>query len=185
MNFVTRFATVAALIVAANAIAEESASNDARQMLARADLANARVAVDSIALDQYVGRYVADSGVEFIVVEENNGLTIDMPESWGVTESRLRAEDTSDFFVASVSVLVSFDVTADGRVAGLVAYPSRGEAPITAVKMPLRRGVVTIQDVFADEDSLVLATAPTRRGIVTIHDVYEELPSTQIAAATK
>ena len=83
MNLATRFATVAALTAfAANAIAEDSASNDARRMLARADLANARVASASIALDEYVGRYVTDNGAEFIVVLEDDALIIELPSSW-------------------------------------------------------------------------------------------------------
>jgi hypothetical protein len=181
MNRLTRFATFAALTVAANAFAEESASHDARRMLARAELSNAQAAAASIALDEYVGRYVTSDGVEFVVVIENNALVIDLPADWGATESRLRAEGTGDFFVADVSVLVSFR-TVDGRVTGLVAYPARSEAPVMAVRVPLSRGIVTIEDVYKSPG--VLATAPIRRGIVTIHDVYEDVP-TRLAAATE
>ena len=182
MNRLTRFATFAALtVVAANAFAEESALHDPRRMLARAELGNVQVAAAPIALDEYVGRYVTSDGVEFVVVIEDNSLVIDLPADWGATESRLRAEGASDFFVADVSVLVSFE-TANGRVTGLVAYPARSESPVTAVRMPLRRGIVTIEDVYASPG--VLATAKVRRGIVTIHDVYEDVP-TQLAAATE
>lgn len=179
MNFITRFATVAAFTVAANAVAEESVGNDARRMIARADLASAHAPIEALALDEYAGHYVAASGVEFIVVEEDNALTIDLPASFGVTTSRLRAEGTGDFFVASVPVLVSFDA-AGGRVTSLTAYPPGGESPIKALKMPLRRGIVSIDDVYEHAASRAPATPALPRGIVTIHDVREE---PQVAAA--
>jgi hypothetical protein len=182
MNIVTRFATLATLIVAATAVAEESNSDNDRLLLARAELAGASVAVDSVALDEYVGRYLADSGVDFVVVHEDGALVIELPETWGVLEAKLVAEGAGDFVAAEVAVRVSFERDSDGRVTGLLAYP-RGEAPIAAVKMPLLRGVVTIEDVNTDAIAEAAIAHTMRRGIVTIEDVYDAPGVLSVAAA--
>ena len=149
MNLVTRFAALAALTIAATATAEESGANNDRLLLARADVVGAHIALDSIALDDYVGRYVSDGGIELFVVREDGALTIEWPETSSIAQLRLVAQDAGDFVAADAAVRVSFETGADGRVAGLVAYP-RGETPIAAVKMPLPRGIVTIEDVSAN-----------------------------------
>lgn len=166
MNLVTRFATFALLTLAATAGAEESNSSNDRLSIARAELASARSA-ESIALDEYVGRYVAGVGVEFFVVRDGDALTIVTPESWMIAESSLVGERAGDFIAAEIATHVSF-ATEGGRVTGLTAYP-RGAAPIAAVKAPLRRGTVTIQDVDAQQ----ALAFKTRHGIVTIEDIYD------------
>jgi hypothetical protein len=146
MSFVRAFGLVAVCSITTSAFAEESAQNVAafRQVLARAD---ADVRVDeAVAADRYTGRYRSADGVVFYVVQEDGSLTIDLPANWGATESRLRAEPAG-LFVAEASTVVKFETDTAGRVTGLVAYPANGGAAITAVKEPLPRGVVTIQDV--------------------------------------
>ncbi len=160
MNLVTRITTVAAFAVAGNALAEDAVSNgDARTSLALADLRGAHgpSQVDPATLRDYVGRYKADGGIEFVVFVENDALVIELPEKWGVAESRLRAEGMGALFVADVSVIVSFDIDAYGRVTALTAYPPQGES-ITAAKSALRRGIVTIEDVDAPRVQVAAAT---------------------------
>ncbi|HEX5047375.1 MAG TPA: hypothetical protein VFX89_09665 [Gammaproteobacteria bacterium] len=166
MNFVTRLAMLAAFTIAATAGAEESSSNDDRVRLARAELANAQAA-DSLTLDDYAGRYVTRGGAEFFVVRDGDSLTIVTPASWIIEESPLVADGDGELVAPKIAARVSFAIDA-GRVTGLTAYP-QGAAPIAAVKAPLRRGIVTIQDVDAQE----ALAFKSRRGFVTIEDVYD------------
>jgi hypothetical protein len=167
MTFVRAFGLVAVCSITTSAFAEESAQNVAafRQVLARAG-ADVR-ADEAVASDRYTGRYRSADGVVVYVVQEDGSLTIDLPANWGATESRLRA-DSAGLFVAEASTVVRFEMDAEGRVTGLVAYPPNGAAAITAVKEPLPRGVVTIHDVPKEQ---------IRRGIVTIEDVPTSVTS--------
>ena len=173
MSFVRAFGLVAVCSITTSALAEESAPTpDFRHMFARADAA-ARVD-EAAALDRYIGSYrSADNGVFYVVQEEDGSLTIDLPANWATSESRLRADTAGGYFVAEAPTVVRFETDTAGRVTGLVAYPANGRDAITAVKEPMRRGVVTIVDVPA---------AKVRRGIVTIEDVPTDVASVAVAA---
>jgi len=165
MSFVRAFGLVAVCSITTSALAEESAPNAAefRQMLARADVG---VRVDEVATsDRYAGSYRSADGVVFYVVQEDGSLTIDLPANWDASESRLRADAAGGYFVAEAATVVKFETDDAGRVTGLVAYPANGREGITAVKEPMRRGRVTIQDVPASQ---------VHRGIVTIEDIATE-----------
>jgi hypothetical protein len=145
---------------------------DFRHLLARAD---AVASVDeAAALDRYTGSYrSADNVVFYVVQEEDGSLTIDLPANWGASESRLRPDTAGGYFVAVAPTVVRFETDAAGRVTGLVAYPANGRDAITAEKEPMRRGIVTIDDVPAEQ---------VRRGIVTIEDVPTGVASVAVVA---
>ncbi|HEX5047273.1 MAG TPA: hypothetical protein VFX89_09155 [Gammaproteobacteria bacterium] len=172
MSFVRAFGLVAICSITTSALAEESAPlPDFRHVLARAD-ADVRVA-EPAALDRYTGSYRSADGVVFYVVQEEDGsLTIDLPANCA-SESRLRADTASGYFVAESPTVVRFEADAAGRVTGLTAYPANGREAIAAVKEPMRRGVVTIDDVPPEQ---------LHRGIVTIEDVPTDAASVAVAA---
>ena len=171
MSFVRAFGLVAVCSITTSAFAEESATTVAelRHLLARADAA---VRVDDTP-DRYTGSYRSADGMVFYVVQEDGSLTIDLPASSDAAPSRLRADAAGNYFVAAVTTVVKFDTDADGRVTGLVAYPANGGAAIAAAKDPLRRGIVTIED---------LPAMRVRRGIVTIEDVATDGNNVAVAA---
>src|SRR5262245_49861279 len=171
MSFVRAFGLVAVCSITTSALAEESAPMpDFRHLLARADAA---VHIDqAAALDRYTGSYrSADNVVFYVVQEEDGSLTIDLPANLSASESRLRADTAGGYFVAETPTVVRFETDAAGRVTGLVAYPAKGRDAITAVKEPMRRGIVTIDDVPA---------AQIRHGIVTIEDVPTDVASVAV-----
>ena len=173
MSFVRAFGLVAVCSITTSALAEESAPMpDFRHVLARADAA---VRVDeTAALDRYTGSYrSADDVVFYVVQEEDGSLTIDLPASWGAAESRLRADTAGGYFVAGAPTVVRFETDGAGKVTGLVAYPANGRDAIAAVKEPMRRGVVTIDDLPAELLS---------RGVVTIEDVPTEVAGVAVVA---
>ena len=145
---------------------------DFRHMLARAD-AGVRID-DSVASDRYCGSYRSADGVVFYVVQQEDGsLAIELPANWGAAESPLRADAAGGYFVVAAETVVRFENDADGRVTGLVASLANARNSITALKEPMRRGVVTIDDLPAEL---------LRRAIVTIEDVDAEVPSVAVAA---
>jgi Domain of unknown function (DUF3471) len=147
MNLAKGFAIVATFSVASSAFADESIpSTVGRQVIARADT-NAAQTGRTATLDEYAGCYETADGMAFVVVREEDGLTIDLPEGWAFRESRLRADGSEGLFVAELAVAVTFEVDADGSVQSVTVYPPNGQAAIEAAKTPSRRGIVTIHDI--------------------------------------
>ena len=163
MNRFTRVVLAAALSFTSTTFAQESVPStaDTRHMIARADGKGvaAEMAVDSALLDEYAGRYEAESGVAFIIVRQRDFLTIELPESWGLAELRLRAKGTRDFFVAEVPLSISFQTDGNGHVNGLVMRSPREQQAIPAARMAIRHGIVTIHDVYEDGASVKIAAS--------------------------
>ena len=146
MNLAAGFALAATFSVASTAFAEETShSLEERFVVARADAAAAHGAA-MISLDECSGRYRTADGLEFVILRDGETLTMELPEALTSRETRLHA-DGSGVFVADPAVLLSFWTDTDGRVTSIAVYAERGAPPIEAVKMPSRRGVVTIHDV--------------------------------------
>jgi uncharacterized protein DUF3471 len=147
MNLAKGFAIVATFAVASSALADESVpSVVSRHVLARADT-HAGQTGRAATLDEYAGCYETADGMAFIIVRDEDGLAIDLPEGWAFRESRLREDGSGGFFVAEPAGLVTFEIDAEGRVQGVVIHPSNGQAAIEAAKAPSRRGIVTIHDI--------------------------------------
>ena len=170
MNRLSGIVLAVAMSFTASTFAAESTTADVRESAVGAHVTTAEIVRDATSLDQYTGRYEAD-GIVFVVVLEENMLTIELPETWAFPQVALRAEGANGFFAAEVPVIVTFQTNDHGQVTGLVAYPPNGQAPLSATKVALRHGIVTIYDV-----------SDVRRGIVTIYDV-ESTPSATITAA--
>src|SRR5690606_16593132 len=86
-------------------------------------------------------------GLEFVIVRDGETLTMELPEALTLREMRLHADGSGIFFVADPAVLLSFWTDTDGRVTSIAVYAEHGAPPIEAVKLPSRRGVVTIHAV--------------------------------------
>jgi hypothetical protein len=173
MNLFKGMVAVVALSAATSALSEESSANaDVRQVIALASTSvPTAAAVEQPRLEDLVGSYEIDGASAFVIATDGDALFIEFSEDYGIESPRLRA-DVGDFFVAEVDVLVTFDRDADGSVVGATIHPSNAQASLSAVKAPLRRGIVTVYDVVSP-----------RRGIVSIYDVANDADAVTIAAA--
>jgi hypothetical protein len=94
----------------------------------------------SLSLDDYAGVYETVDGATFVVARDGESFTISLPESVALP---IRAAGPG--FVLDVSLThVAFE--ADGDCVRLV-LTGAFEEPLVATRVPLRRGVVTIQDI--------------------------------------
>jgi CubicO group peptidase (beta-lactamase class C family) len=93
------------------------------------------IALDSAVLNTYAGRYEAEREGAFIVIQEGDFLTIQLPPDWGLPKLRLRPETRRDFFVAELPVRVTFQNDSNDRVNGLLVYPPRGQHAVPAKKI--------------------------------------------------
>src|SRR5262245_8020513 len=106
MSFVRAFGLVAVFSITSSAFAEESATNaEFRHVLARADVAT-RVGTQP---EIFSGSYRSAEGVAFYVVQDGDSLTIELPDGWGASESRLRADAAEGYFVTSSATVVKFE----------------------------------------------------------------------------
>jgi len=140
--------TVVALIsFAIGTVALQPVTANTNVRIARAETIDARTssAVDSRSFSQYAGRYELDDGAAFIVDDDGEFLTLELPESWGGAKTRLHAQTAGDF-LADVPARVTFEMGSDGRVTGLVFY-REGESEAVAAAKVFPRGIVTIHDV--------------------------------------
>ena len=93
------------------------------------------IALESALLETYAGRYEVLGEGLFIVSLERNFLTIQPPASWGVPKLRFRPESSRDFFVAELTLRITFQTDADGHVNGLLVYPPRGQPAVNASRI--------------------------------------------------
>jgi|SRR5688572_11495554 len=92
-------------------------------------------------LGDYAGVYVTADGATFVVANAGDSLAIELPETMAVP---IRAAATAGFVLDGSVVEIVFD-TSGGQTRLIVSRPSA--APVVATRVPLRRGVVTIQDI--------------------------------------
>ena len=129
---------VAALSAASIAAEEGSApEGELAQVVA---LNTGGVAVQSV-LDEYPGVYVTADGATFVVSRAGDSLAIELPETMALP---IRAAAGAGFVLDASIVEIAFD-TSGGQTRLIVSRPSA--APVVATRVPLRRGVVTIQDI--------------------------------------
>jgi len=103
---------------------------------------NRVVAEQPVSLDDYAGVYVTADGAMFVVARTGDSLAVEMPETMALP---IRAAGGSlSFVLDGPAVQIAFE-TADGLTRMIVSQPSA--APVVATRVPLRRGVVTIQDI--------------------------------------
>ena len=65
--------------------------------LARADAVDAPIVAVASQLAEYAGRYETDEGVAFIIDDEGDFLSIELPEAWGGVTLRLQAQSAHEF----------------------------------------------------------------------------------------
>ena len=124
-----------------------ASDTDVRHVLARVDAIDAHgaAAVDSQTFAEYAGRYEIEDGAAFIIDDDGEFLSIELPETWGGARMHLHARGAGDFSTEAF-VSVRFLVGSDGRVSGLLFYPEAHTKPWPATKV-FPRGIVTIHDV--------------------------------------
>jgi len=83
-------------------------------------------------LNKYAGRYESEDEGTFNVVKEGDFLTLGLPIGWGLPKFKLHAESSTDFFVSELPIRVSFRLDKEGRVAGLLVHPPRGQGVVSA-----------------------------------------------------
>ena len=93
-------------------------------------------------LDEYAGVYETAEGALFVVVREDDSLAVELPESLALP---IRAAEGSSFVPDATVMQIAFETDADGNVRIVVSRSS--ESTVVATRVPLRRGIVTIQDI--------------------------------------
>jgi D-alanyl-D-alanine-carboxypeptidase/D-alanyl-D-alanine-endopeptidase len=91
--------------------------------------------LDSKILDACSGQYDAKEEGVFLIVQEPDFLTIQMPTGWGLPKFRLRPESPRDFFVAELPIRVTFRTDSNGQVNGILVYPPRGQHALPASRI--------------------------------------------------
>jgi predicted NBD/HSP70 family sugar kinase len=134
----TSAALVASLSFAALAAEEAFVPSGAPEQVVA--LNTNSVAVEP-ALDDYAGVYVAADGATFVVARAADSLAIELPETMALP---IRAGAGMGFVLDGSVVEIAFE-TSGGQTRLIVSRPSA--APVVAIRVPLRRGVVTIQDI--------------------------------------
>jgi hypothetical protein len=160
MNFVTRIATVVTLLFASSAFAAApNATSDDVRVVALAD-SGAAHATRQETLEAYAGCYAVQDGEAFVIARDEDRLTLEAPEAWGLRPLTLRAVDASTFVAVEAAVRIEFRRDAAGSVVG--ALLSRDDGQMVAGVRTEWRGLVTIEDLRY--------SAKAVRGIVTIYD---------------
>jgi hypothetical protein len=156
MNYSTH-TVVAVISFAFGTLALQPVIADTNVRIARAETidAGATSMVDAQAFSQYAGRYELDDGAAFIVDDDGEFLTLELPEAWGGAKTRLHAQTARDF-LADMPARVTFEIGSDGRVRGLVFYPE-GETEAVAAAKVYPRGIVTIHDVPIPASTVIAA----------------------------
>jgi hypothetical protein len=134
----TSVVLVISLSLAATAAEEGSAPNGGHAQVVA--LNTSSVAVQAV-LDDYAGVYVTADGATFVVARAGDSLAIELPETMALP---IRAAASTGFVLDGSGVEIAFE-TSDGQTRLIVSRPSA--TPVVATRVPLRRGVVTIQDI--------------------------------------
>jgi hypothetical protein len=134
----TSVVLVTSLSLAAIAAEEGSAPNGGHAQVVA--LNTSSVAVQAV-LDDYAGVYVTADGATFVVARAGDSLAIELPETMALP---IRAAASTGFVLDGSGVEIVFE-TSDGQTRLIVSRPSA--TPVVATRVPLRRGVVTIQDI--------------------------------------
>jgi hypothetical protein len=176
MRSAIRIAVAAALSFTSITLAHaQSADVEKRQVVALADTSAVRASVVDETPDRYAGRYVTADGQTFSITVGDDGLTLEVPDSWGLSLVTLRALGAQSFTTSDGDVNVTFAFADDGEVSG-ASIVRASEQAIATTRRALR-GIVTILD-----SSEQIATAGLRRGVVTIIDVVNDLATTAVAS---
>ena len=128
------------LSFAAIAAEDGSASNGGHAQVVALNT-NRVVTEQPASLDDYAGVYVTADGTMFVVARRGDSLSVELPETMALP---IRAAGNLSFVLDGPAVQIAFE-TADGLTRMIVSQPSA--APVVATRVPLRRGVVTIQDI--------------------------------------
>jgi hypothetical protein len=93
------------------------------------------IELDPATLENYVGSYDADGEGTFKIVHERDFLTVVAPADWGLPVLQIHPASTTDFFARELPLRITFQRGADGRVAGMLIYPPRGQRVVDAKKV--------------------------------------------------
>ena len=94
------------------------------------------ITLPAATLARYAGRYEADGEGVFVVRRGAIGITIQLPDDWGLPTLQLRAESRTDFFVAELPMRVTFELNNGGLPDAAVIHPPRGQNPVRALRRP-------------------------------------------------
>jgi hypothetical protein len=177
MRSAIHIAVAAALSLTSITLAHaQSADVEKRQVVALADTGAVQWSAVEETPDRYAGRYVTADGHAFaITVADDDGLTLEAPEGWGLSMVTLHALGVRSFTTDDGDVSVTFAFADNGEVSG--ASIVRASEQAVATTREALRGIVTILDTSEE-----IATAGLRRGVVTIIDVVNDLASSAVAS---
>lgn len=92
---------------------------------------HAQVCVDPAVLRRYVGRYEVPGEGIFELALAHDALMIQAPPGWQLPRLPLRAESSVDFS-AEPALRLTIQIDDEGRVLGLLIFPSRGPGAVPA-----------------------------------------------------
>jgi hypothetical protein len=137
----TSVVLVTSLSLAAIAAEEDSAASGEHTQVVALN-ASRDVVAEPTSLDDYAGVYETADGATFVVARAGGSLAIELPETMALP---IRANGGPSFTLDGALVQIAFETDARGQARLIVSRPSA--APVVATRVPLRRGVVTIQDI--------------------------------------
>lgn len=129
------------LSFAAVAAEEQSAPNGGQTQVVALHASRDVVAERPVSLDDYAGVYQTADGALFVVARVGDSLAIELPETMALP---IRAAGELSFVLDGPAVQIAFEV-AGGEARMIVSQPTA--PPVVATRVPLPRGVVTIQDI--------------------------------------
>jgi Domain of unknown function (DUF3471) len=138
----TSVVLVSSLSLAAVAAEEPSAAGGDHAQVVALNTSRDFVAEQPASLDDYTGVYETADGATFVVARAGDSLAIELPETMALP---IRAAGGPSFTLDGTVVQIAFETDAGGQARLIVSRPSA--APIVATRVPLRSGVVTIQDI--------------------------------------
>jgi hypothetical protein len=141
------FRLISAVVLAAAftfAVVKKSAANGepALEIALQTNVVAEQPNAHAVSLDEYTGVYETAHGALFVVVRNGDSLAIELPESIALP---MRAADGPSFVPDASVIRVAFETDADGRVN--IVLSRSAEEIVVATRVPLRRGIVTIQDI--------------------------------------
>jgi hypothetical protein len=143
------FRLASAVFVAASSItgiavaAEQSAADGEHLEIAlHTNIVANQPSALAASLDEYAGVYETTDGALFVVVRDGESLSVELPENVALP---MRAADGPSFVPDATVIRIAFRTDAEGQVHIVVLRSA--EEVVVARRVPLRRGIVTIQDI--------------------------------------
>jgi len=141
------FRLISAVVLAAAftfAVVKKSAANGepALEIALHTDVVAEQPNARAVSLDDYTGVYETADGALFVVVRDGDSLAVELPDSIALP---IRAAEGRSFVPDASIMRIAFETGADGQLSIVVSRSA--EENVVAARVPLRRGIVTIQDI--------------------------------------